>query len=127
MYDLVQQGQVTYRLVLLRHDIACGHCRDILAVALYDLRQAALARVLLVEPFESEKGQVDAGAFLAQMVGRSLQAPLAVGQNVDGITQATNSAVGLVERLNEAAAWLREHPPADVVVTSSSGGGSHDQ
>ncbi|MEW6755969.1 MAG: hypothetical protein AB1505_34065 [Candidatus Latescibacterota bacterium] len=125
VYDLVQQGQVAHRLVVLRHDIPCGRCRDILAVALYTVAESALARVLLIEPFETETGAVDAQPFLAQLAGRPAAAHLEVGRNVDGITHATNSSTGLVEGLNEAGAWLQAHRPLAGAAVESEGGAVH--
>lgn len=105
--ELRQHGELSNYMVVLRHDIACGKCRDLLAVALYDASFSVLQQVTLIEPFESEAGPVDAVDFLGGLAGRLVSEQLRLGGNVDGISGATNSAEALVERLNEVAVWLR--------------------
>ena len=109
-YQVVRGNQVVYRLVLFRHDIACSVCRDVLAAALYDAEGDALVQILLLDSWEVRGERVDTARFLRQFAGRSVAEKLALEANVDGISGATFSAGGLVEQLNTAAAWMREHP-----------------
>lgn len=123
VYELRQHDVRTQYLVVLRHDIECGKCRDILAMALYDRAHSRLEQVVLIEPIESEKGPVDATSFLARLAGRPLTETLQLGRNVDGITGATGSTKGLMERLNEAALWLREYREVDAAGADREGAG----
>ena len=109
-YQVVRGDQAVYRLVVFRHDIACSVCRDVLAAALYDAEGDALVQILLLDSWEVRGERVDTARFLRQFAGRSVAEKLAIEANVDGISGATFSAGGLVEQLNTAAAWMREHP-----------------
>ncbi|MYB70180.1 MAG: hypothetical protein F4X75_16985 [Gemmatimonadetes bacterium] len=109
-YQVVRGDQAVYRLVLFRHDIACSVCRDVLAAALYDAKGDALVQVLLLDYWEVRGERIDTARFLRQFAGRPVAEELAIEANVDGISGATFSAGGLVEQLNRAAAWVREHP-----------------
>ena len=109
-YNVVRGGQVVYRLVVFRHDIACSVCRDVLAAALYDAEGDALVQILLLDDWEVRGERVDTARFLRQFAGRSVATELAIESNVDGISGATFSAGGLVEQLNMAAMWVREQP-----------------
>lgn len=109
-YNVVRGDQTVYRLVLFRHDIACSVCRDVLAAALYDAGGDALVQIFLLDDWEIRGERVDTAPFLRQFAGRSVTTELALESNVDGISGATFSAGGLVEQLNMAAAWVREHP-----------------
>ena len=109
-YQVVRGDQAVYRLVLFRHDIACSVCRDVLAAALYDAGGDALVQILLLDYWEIRGERVNTAPFLHQFVGRSVATELAIEFNVDGISGATFSAGGLVEQLNTAGAWVREHP-----------------
>ena len=109
-YNVVRGDQTVYRLVLFRHDIACSLCRDVLAAALYDAGGDALVQILLLDYWEVRGERVDTARFLLQFAGRSVATELALEFNVDGISGATFSAGGLVEQLNTAAAWVRDHP-----------------
>ena len=109
-YQVVRGGQVVYRLVVFRHDIACSVCRDVLAAALYDAEGDALMQILLLDDWEVRGERVDTVRFLRQFAGRPVAEELAIEANVDGISGATFSAGGLVEQLNMAAMWVREHP-----------------
>ena len=109
-YRVVRGGQVVYRLVVFRHDIACSVCRDVLAAALYDAEGDALVQILLLNSWEVRGERVDTARFLRQFAGRPVAEELALEANVDGISGATFSAGGLVEQLNTAAMWVREQP-----------------
>ncbi|MEW6754941.1 MAG: FMN-binding protein [Candidatus Latescibacterota bacterium] len=111
VYDLSCAGTLAYRCLILRHDIACGTCRDLLFGTLYDVPSRTWTLILLLEPFERKGGPVDATAFLGQFRGRSVDDRFVVGDNVDGLTGATKSVRGLIHRLHEGAQWLDEHPP----------------
>ena len=109
-YTVLRGDQAVYRLVVFRYDIACSVCRDVLAAALYEAEGDALVQILLLDDWEVRGERVDTVRFLRQFAGRSVATELVLGANVDGISGATFSAGGLVEELNTAAAWVREHP-----------------
>lgn len=110
VYDMRHGMRVTHRFLVIRHDIACGVCRDILAGLLYDESSGRWAGFVLFEPFERKGSLVDAGPFLEQFSGRSVGARFVLGETIDGITGATSSVTGFINRLHEAGDWLAAHP-----------------
>lgn len=109
VYTVQGNQKLLYKLVVFRHDIDCGVCRDITAVAVYSPAERKLVKVFLVEPWEVREKVIDTRRFLAQLEGHPLEVPIQLGVTIDGITGATKSSNGLVERLNEAALWIIEH------------------
>ena len=120
VYDIDHEGVPLYRMIVFRHDIACSTCRDVLAAGLYDIRADTLVQVLLLDPWEVRGEPVETRSFLEQFVGESAQTTFHLGRDVDGISGATFSSTGLVERLNEAATWITQHPMAGKVTSSTS-------
>ena len=118
VYNLVQRTSIFYKLVLFRHDISCSTCKDILATALYDAKNNTLVWILLIESWEVRGEPVNAEPFLSQFIGQKSTAQFQIGKNVDGLTGATYSAVGLVSRLNEVAVWLAAQAPDKDVASS---------
>ena len=106
-YAVLRADTLESHLLVLRHDIACGKCRDLLVPARYNPQLSLLQRVALIEPFETEHGPIDSEDFLAQLRDWSLDEAVGLGDDIDGISGATNSTTGLVEQLNAAASWLR--------------------
>jgi hypothetical protein len=119
VYHVERDGKDLYHLIVFRHDIACGTCRDILAAALYDVQADTLVQILLLDPWEVRGKPVDTRSFLTQFIGRPAQMIFHLGDSVDGISGATFSSTGLVERLNEAAAWMTQHPITRRVASST--------
>ena len=112
VYDLRRDGEVAYRYLVLRHDIACGTCRDLLFGLLHETSSNLWKQILLYEPLEGKTGIVDAVDFLAQFRDRPVGGRLVVGDTVDGLTGATRSVEGVVRRVGQAAEWLSAHPVA---------------
>lgn len=108
VYGAPEAGPLRYLLVVMRYRIACQVRKDVMAVGVYRLDESALARVFLTEPWEVKGGPVDTEAFLAQLAGRPLDAPLQGDDGIDGITGATSSSQGLIACLDEAAGWIRQ-------------------
>ena len=97
---------LAYKLVVVRHDIACPTCRDLLVGILIEPREDRVVDILPLESWELADGSFDPTAFFAQMSGRALSEPLVVGQNIDGITGATLSVNALVTQWSQAGTWL---------------------
>ena len=105
---LTDDEALAYKLVVVRHDIACATCRDLLIGILIEPKEDRVAGVLTLESWELADGPFDPTAFLAQLSGRVLAEPLVVGQNIDGITGATLSVNALVTQWSQAGTWLAE-------------------
>ena len=106
-YDLSEGPNLRYRFLVVRHDIACGVCRDLLVGLLYDAVRDQWAGFVALAPFERKAATMDPAAFLAQFVGKARGEEYVLGGNVDGITGATKSVKGFINRLREAEAWLQ--------------------
>ena len=108
-YRVVTDDEVlAYKLVIVRHDIACPTCRDLLVGILIEPREDRVAGVFPLESWELADGSFDPTAFFAQLSGRVLSVPLVVGQDIDGITGATLSVNALVSQWSQAGTWLAE-------------------
>ena len=105
---LTEDEALAYRLVVVRHDIACPTCRDLLVGILLAPGEDRVVGVLPLESWELADGRFDPTAFFAQLIGRVLSEPLVVGQNIDGITGATLSVNALVTQWSQAGNWLSE-------------------
>ena len=103
--ELPATGTPEWRIVVVRHHILCSVCRDVYAAAVYRIVEDELARVVLLDPWEMEGRTIAVDPFLSQFVGIPRDQRLTTGGNVDGLSGATKSVDGLVERLNEAGAW----------------------
>ena len=99
---------LAYKLVVVRHDIACPTCRDLLVGILIELKEDRVVGVFPLESWELADGSFDPNAFFAQLSGRALSEPLAVGRDIDGITGATLSVNALVAQWSQAGIWLAE-------------------
>lgn len=105
---LTEDEALAYRLVIVRHDITCGTCRDLLVGVLLAPGEARVVAVLSLASWELADGPFDPTAFLAQLSGRALSEPLVIGRNIDGITGATLSVNALVAQWSQAGSWLAE-------------------
>ena len=105
---LTDDEVLAYRLVVVRHDIACSTCRDLQVGILLAPREDRVAGVLPLASWELADGRFDPTAFFAQLIGRALAEPLVVGRDIDGITGATLSVNALVTQWSQAGNWLAE-------------------
>ena len=105
---LTDDEVLAYRLVVVRHDIACATCRDLQVGILLAPREDRVAGVLPLASWELADGRFDPTAFFAQLIGRVLAEPLVVGRDIDGITGATLSVNALVTQWSQAGNWLAE-------------------
>jgi hypothetical protein len=105
---LTDEEALAYQLVVVRHDIACPTCRDLLVGILIEPREDRVVDILLLASWELADGPFDPTAFFAQLIGRALSEPLVVGQDIDGITGATRSVNALVTQWSQAGHWLAE-------------------
>ena len=105
---LTEDEALAYKLVIVRHDIACPTCRDLLVGILIEPRKDRVVGVLPLASWELADGRFDPTAFFAQLIGRALSEPLVVGRDIDGITGATLSVNALVTQWSQAGTWLAE-------------------
>lgn len=93
---LTEDEALAYKLVVVRHDIVCPTCRDLLVGILLAPGEDRVAGILPLESWELADGSFDPTEFFAQLSGRALSEPLVVGRDIDGITGATLSVNALV-------------------------------
>ena len=105
---VTDEEALAYKLVVVRHDIACATCRDLLVGILLAPGEDRVAAVLPLESWELADGRFDPTAFFAQLSGRALAEPLVVGRDIDGITGATLSVNALVTQWSQTGSWLTE-------------------
>ena len=106
LYRVSDKGRPVYDLALVRHDIACGTCRDLLAAVYLDALTQEVAGVAPLEAWEKEGGSFAPDAFLAQLKGTSLGDSLQVGQDLDGISGATLTVGAMLTELRGLRSWF---------------------
>lgn len=109
VYGVLTDDEVlAYRLVVVRHDIACATCRDLLAGILLEPSEDRVVAVWPLTSWELADGPFAPTAFFTQLSGRLLSEPLAIGRDLDGVTGATLSVQALVNQWKQAGHWLAE-------------------
>ncbi len=94
-------------LVVLRHDIACVLCNDLLIAVLLDPGTRRIHAVEAMVPWELKGEPLDAALFLAQLAGRA-PVRMVAGRDLDGISGATLSVEGMLHELAALGTWLDE-------------------
>lgn len=118
LYRVSDNGLPVYALALVRHDIACGTCRDLLAAVYLDASTREVAGVAPLEAWEKESGSFDPEEFLAQLQGASLGDSLRLGRDLDGISGATLTVGAMLTELRGLRSWF-----ASRTATESKGNG----
>ena len=106
LYRVSANGRPVYALALVRHDIACGTCRDLLAAVFLTASTREIAGVAPLEAWEKESGSFDPEAFLGQLKGTSLGDSLRVGRDLDGISGATLTVGAMLTELRGLGSWF---------------------
>ena len=106
LYRVSDNGRPVYALALVRHDIACHTCRDLLAAVYLTASTRQIAGVTPLNPWEKESGSFDPDAFLAQLKGTSLGDSLRLGKDLDGISGATLTVGALLTELRGLGSWF---------------------
>ena len=106
LYRVSDNDRPVYDLALVRHDIACGTCRDLLAAVYLTASTREIAGVAPLEAWEKESGSFDPEAFLAQLEGTSLGDSLRLGKDLDGISGATLTVGALLTELHGLGSWF---------------------
>ena len=106
VYEVHADRQPIYKLVVVRHDIACTTCNDLLMAVFLRPDTPRIAGMVPLTAWEAESGPVDSEGFLTQFVGRSVRDSLRLGQEVDGITGATFTVRALLLQLASVRAWM---------------------
>ena len=99
LYKVSSQDRLVYRLAIVRHDIACSTCRDLLVGIFFDPENDRIIGIEPLEPWELAEGVVNPTTFLTQFKGRSLLDSLRMGQELDGITGASLTVQALLTEL----------------------------
>ena len=108
VYQVYEDHQPRYRLAVVRHDIACTTCKDLLVAVFLAPDTPRMAGIVPLAGWEMESGPVDPAGFLAQFVGHSVHDSLRLGREVDGLTGATLTVRALLGQLAGLGAWLGE-------------------
>ncbi len=106
LYRVSDNGRPVYALALLRHDIACGTCRDLLAAVYLTASTRQIAGVAPLEAWEKESGSFDPETFLGQLKGTSLGDSLRLGKDLDGISGATLTVGAMLTELRGLGSWF---------------------
>ena len=106
IFQVYEDTQSVYDLVVVRHDITCSTCRDLLAVVFLEANTQRIAGIVPLEIWEMESGPFDPEVFLTQLVGYSVHDSLRMGQEVDGITGATLTVRALLQQLGGVRGWF---------------------
>ena len=99
-----------YELVVLRHDVVCGTCRDLLVAVYLVPKTRVIAGIMPLVPWENEMGALEPDTFLAQLVGHSLRDPLRPDDEIDGISGATLTVKALLSEIRGLSRWLAGRP-----------------
>ncbi len=111
LYRVSDHGRPVYALALVRHDIACSTCRDLLAAVYLTASTREIAGVAPLEAWEKEGGFFDPDAFLSQLKGTSLGDSLRLGKDLDGISGATLTVGAMLTELRGLRSWFASRPP----------------
>ena len=106
IFQVQEDTQSVYDLVVVRHDIACSTCRDLLAAVFLETHTQRMAGIVPLVAWEKESGLFEPEPFLTQLVGYSVHDSLRMGQEVDGITGATLTVRALLHQLGEVRCWF---------------------
>lgn len=99
LYEVRDSNRLVYHLAVVRHDIACNTCRDLLVGIFLTPEEDRILGIASLEPWELAGGVVDPTPLLAQLKGRSLQDSLRAGRDLDGMTGASLSVQALLTEL----------------------------
>ena len=99
LYKVSDQDRLVYRLAVVRHDIPCDTCRDLLVGVFLAPGDEQIRGIVPLEPWEMAEGPVNPTAFFSQLEGHSLLESLLVGHNIDGMTGASLSVQALLFEL----------------------------
>ena len=106
VYSVYDTKQRVGKLVVVRHDIACTTCKDLLLGILFDPVKHKVLRIFPLESWELETGVYDPTTFLDQFMGRSLEIPDLDNVEIDGISGATYSVQATLSQPREIQNWL---------------------
>lgn len=105
-YSVSNGDKPVGRLAIVRHDIICSTCTDLLLGVLIDPANYKIMEILPLEPWHLEAGRYDPTKFLGQFAGRSLDYPsLGIGE-IDGVSGATYSVRATLLQLRELENWI---------------------
>ncbi len=108
VYSVYDMKQLVGKLAVVRHDIACTTCKDLLLGILFDPVTHRVLRIFPLESWELETGVYDPTSFLDQFRGKSLEIPDLDDAEIDGISGATYSVQATLSQLREMQNWLRK-------------------
>ena len=104
LFALQSLGSRNYRVAVVRHDIVCDTCKDLLIAVILEDKSPIVKGVVPLEPWKLESGPHDPRLFFKQFEGLSLTDPLTVGVGIDGVTGATYSVEAVLAELNRLQA-----------------------
>ena len=110
VYQVLQHDQKISDLAVLRHDIACATCNDLLVAVFLDSDSQHITNIVPIAPWELQGEPLDPTAFLSQLKGQNIST-LRAGPTIDGITGATYSVQALFQQLHGLGIWLNKQSP----------------
>lgn len=108
LYRILSDGGVQAMLAVVRHDILCASCRDVLLAVVLDPAGEAIEAVVNMVPREVDGARVEAALFLSQWAHRPVADVLSLGE-IDAITGATRTVHAVVDEMAALQGWRRRH------------------
>ena len=108
VYDVTRGATIPYRLFVVRHDVPCTGCGELLAAVVCDLPTRSIRHVLLLQPWVTGCDSVDAQPFTRQFVGRPATGRFEAGENLHILSGAKWQSQALIRCVNLVAQWMGE-------------------
>ena len=102
-----------YYVAVIRHDIACATCNNLLMAVLVSTDDGEIREVVALAPWELRGEPMDPGGFLTQFAGRLLTGDRLTMQDVDGISGATLTVNAFLHQLMVLGQWMNDRHPGD--------------
>lgn len=106
VYDVTRGETIPYRLFVVRHDVPCTGCSELLAAVVCDLPTRRIRHVLLLQPWVTGCDSVDAQLFVQQFVGRPCTGRFEAGDNLHVLADAKWHSQALIRCVNLVTQWM---------------------
>ena len=97
-----------YYVAVIRHDIACVTCNNLLMAVLVGTDDGEIREVVALEPWELRGEPMDPSGFLNQFAGRFLTKNELTRQDVDGISGATLTVNAFLHQMVVLGQWMND-------------------
>jgi len=115
VYEARQDANVLGLVRIAGKDVLCDVCKDVHFVYAVDM-EGRISSLFMIQPVESCFGKQSVDRFKEQLLGRSLTDALVYEQTVYGLSGSTNSAITIIEGLNETYQLLEGYKNPNFMV-----------